>query len=298
MDIAEAVALLAHHPDYRISRRLMIGDGHVFAANTSGESCGRLAVIDTETTGLNVDLGDRIIDIAIATCEYGKESGTLYRVVARYESLEDPEASIPPEITHLTGITDAMVKGQRIDEAQMAKALEGVSLIVCHNATFDRGFLEARHPVFAAMPFACTFNEVPWERWGVASLKLDYLAFRFGLFNEAHRARADVDMVLALLEQKTPEQDATVLSLLLASASTPSWRIFAHNMDFDKKDIAKAHGYQWHPGNALLDKCWWIETKDEAAERAFLKPMGCKNPRVIAMTARNRYRPLMALLQD
>ncbi len=297
MDIAEDLALLAKHPDYRISRRLAIGDEHVFATNTSGEPCGRLAVIDTETTGLNVDLGDRIIDIAIATCEYGKETGTLYRVVTRFESLEDPEMSISPEITRLTGITDHMVKGQAIDVAQMEKALEGVSLVICHNATFDRGFLEARHPGFAAMPFACTFNEVPWARWGVASLKLDYLAFRFGLFNEAHRARADVDMVLALLEQKTPEQDATVLSLLLASARAPSWRIFATNMDFDKKDIAKAHGYQWHPGNSLLAKCWWIETRDEAAELAFLKPM-CKNPRVIAMTARNRYRPLMALLQD
>ena len=79
-------------------RRLGISDAHVFAENFGGEPCGRLAVIDTETTGLKPDLGDRIIDLAIATCEYGRETGRLYRVVDRYESLEDPETPIPPEI--------------------------------------------------------------------------------------------------------------------------------------------------------------------------------------------------------
>ena len=97
MDIAEDLALLAKHPDYRISRRLAIGDEHVFATNTSGEPCGRLAVIDTETTGLNVDLGDRIIDIAIATCADGVHltsapgSLTPAQVRALYAAAREPK---------------------------------------------------------------------------------------------------------------------------------------------------------------------------------------------------------------
>ena len=85
MEIAEAIATLSANPDYWVLHRLVVADEHVFADNVTGESCARLAVIDTETTGFKPDLGARIIDLAIATCEYGLESGTLYRVVDRYE---------------------------------------------------------------------------------------------------------------------------------------------------------------------------------------------------------------------
>ncbi len=298
MELEEAVALLQNHPDYRVLHRVRIADDHVFAQNTTGEPCKRLAVIDTETTGLNPDAGDRIIDIAIATCEYGRDSGKLYRVVSRYESLEDPEAPLSPEITRLTGITDEMVRGHHIDEDELARALEGVGLVVCHNAAFDRAFLEARHPAFAAMHFACSLYEIPWDRWNTKSNKLDYLGFRFGLFHDAHRARADVDMLLALLDQQVPDGADTALSLLLTSARTPSWRIHAISLPFESKDQAKAHGYRWNEGNFNIPKAWWIETQDEQAEREFLRQIGCKNPKVIKLTARERYRPLAALFAD
>ena len=298
MKSEQAAAVLVGDPDYRVLRRVRVDDAHVFAQNTSGEACGRLAVIDTETTGLNSELGDRIIDIAIATCEYGRESGQLYRVVERYESLEDPEGSISPDITRLTGITDEMVRGQRIDEAGIGCALDGVGLVVCHNASFDRGFLEARYPAFSDMHFACTLHELPWEAWGINSSKLDYLGFRFGLFHEAHRARADVDMLLALLAQQAPDGAQTILSVLLASARVPSCRIHAIDLPFANKDFAKAHGYRWHDGKFKTPQAWWIETRDEPAEREFLSQLGCRNPNVIRLTSRERYRSFAALAES
>ena len=84
MDLESAAALLEADPNYRVLRRVQLAEHHVFAENSTGEPVGRLAVVDTETTGFSLDGGDRIIDIAIATCEYGRESGTLYRVVSRY----------------------------------------------------------------------------------------------------------------------------------------------------------------------------------------------------------------------
>ena len=121
MEVEQAYSLLAIHPDFRVLRRVHLADDQVFAQNTTGEACGRIAVIDTETTGLNAELDDRIIDIAIAICEYGRESGKLYRIISRYESLEDPECPISPEITRLTGITDEMVRDKRMVEAEVLR---------------------------------------------------------------------------------------------------------------------------------------------------------------------------------
>ena len=293
-DPDQAAETLDAHPDYRVLRRLRISDAHVFAQNVSGEPCGRLAVIDTETTGLKAELGDRIIDLAIATCEYGRETGRLYRVVDRYESLEDPEAPLPPEITRLTGISDEMVRGQRIDEAAVAHVMEGVGLVICHNARFDRAFLEARYPAFANKHFACSLEEIPWERWNMKSSKLDYLGFRFGLFHEAHRARADVDMLLALLAQRAPDSGQDILSVLLASARAPSWRVHAVGLPIESKDYAAASGYRWNDGKFNTMRAWWIETRDEKAEREFLVGIGCKTPKVVRQTALERYRSLAA----
>lgn len=296
MDLDKAAETLDAHPDFRVLRRLRIADAHVFAENINGEPCGRLAVIDTETTGLKSELGDRIIDLAIATCEYGRESGMLYRVVDRYESLEDPEAPLPPEITRLTGISDDMVRGQRIDEAGVARVMDGVGLVICHNARFDRAFLEARYPAFANKHFACSLDEVPWDEWNMKSSKLDYIGYRFGLFHEGHRARADVDLLLALLAHKVPDDGVQhILPGLLASARAPSWRVHAIGLPIDKKDYASARGYRWNDGKFNTVRAWWIETRDEKSEREFLAGIGCKNPKVVRQTALERYRSLAAL---
>ena len=35
--------------------------------------------------------------------------------------------------------------------------MDGVGLVICHNASFDRMFLESRIPAFANKSFACSF---------------------------------------------------------------------------------------------------------------------------------------------
>lgn len=288
----QAAAVLRDHPDYRVLRRVQLAEDQVFAENDSGEPCGRLAVIDTETTGLEAASGERIIDLAVAVCEYGRHSGRPFRIIARYDGLEDPGVPIPPLITALTGITDEMVRGATFDDAALAATLAGVTLVVCHNARFDRAFLEARFPLFEHMRFACSLEEIPWKDWQIASSKLDYLGFRFGLFHEGHRARADVDMLLALLAQSAPDAPHTLLSLLLNHARQPSWRVHAINLPFECKDAAKANGYAWNEGKHDTIKAWWKETQDEATELAFLQGLGCRKPLVIRETALERYRKL------
>src|SRR5512140_1791310 len=61
-------------------------------------------VVDLETTGLGVSPSS-IIEIGAARVVNG-------RVVGEFQQLLDPGVPLPPFITHLTGIDDAMLAGQ------------------------------------------------------------------------------------------------------------------------------------------------------------------------------------------
>ena len=73
------------------------------------------AVVDVETTGTDPNR-DKIIQVGICLFEYERQSGRIYKVIGSWEWLQDPDISIPGEITKITGITDTMVAGHRIDE--------------------------------------------------------------------------------------------------------------------------------------------------------------------------------------
>ena len=58
----------------------------------------------------------------------------------------NPNRLIPQAITKLTSITDDMVKGQQINENEVASYLKDVDIIIAHNAQFDRTFFEITFP--------------------------------------------------------------------------------------------------------------------------------------------------------
>jgi DNA polymerase III subunit epsilon len=91
--------------------------------------------LDLETTGAKAGAG-KITEIGAVRIEG-------FRVVATFHSLVNPQRPIPPMITHITGITRAMVAdAPRIEELvpDLLDFLEG-AVIVAHNAAFDVGFL-------------------------------------------------------------------------------------------------------------------------------------------------------------
>ena len=96
------------------------------------------AVVDTETTGGRAYMGDRITEIAIVTVR----DGAIQHV---YETLVNPERSIPPFITRLTNISWEMVRDKapfRDVCADVVRALDG-HVFVAHNAGFDWRFVSA-----------------------------------------------------------------------------------------------------------------------------------------------------------
>ena len=158
-----------------------------------------LAVIDFETTGATPAHGARATEVAICLLEGG-------RIVDRFASLMNAGVHIPPFITQLTGITNAMVAEAPPAHAVMreAAAFVGSHPLVAHNAAFDRQFWrsELGHcGLPATHEFACTLLLSRRLYPDAPNHKLGTLAQWFDLpvSGRAHRALADAEMAAHLL---------------------------------------------------------------------------------------------------
>lgn len=263
---AQMAELLQADPDYRVLRRLQ--SVHYFDRVAQGP-IQRVVVLDTETTGLD-QTRDKIIELAMLRVDVDTATGLPVGAVTVYDGLEDPGVAISDQIERITGITSAMVQGQRLDEAKVASLLADTDLVIAHNAGFDRPFCEARWPGFAQLPWACSLAEIDWKKEGHGSAKLGYLAMEKGWFFEAHRAEVDCHALLAVLGAPLPTTDGTGLGQLLKTSASCVYRLQANQAPFEAKDLLKARAYRWHAER----KVWHTRLANEAlleAELAWLK---------------------------
>ena len=232
---------LAASPEYRVLRRI---NPRSELAPASGGPLLKGIVVDTETTDLDSSRG-KIIEIGVVAFEYNPANGQPIRVIDTYGALEDPGFPLSSEITTITGITDKMVAGKRIDEDRVASLVKGASIIVAHNAEFDRPFLENRLSAFDGLPWGCSMVDIDWTSEEVGSRKLDYIAFRMGFFFDAHRAEEDCKALLEILARPLPVSGAPVLKPLLDRLPQVSYTLFALNSPYATKDLLKARKYRW-----------------------------------------------------
>jgi len=210
-------------------------------------------VLDTETTGLDTSK-DKIIELGFVAFEYDAGTGLIYRILHNYGGFEDPKEPLNDIIIKVTGITDDMLASQSLDEDEIMEWLNKSSLIIAHNAAFDRQMLERRLPQTSDTNWACTFNDIHWQDENISSLKLDYIAYRLGYFFEGHRAVNDAQATLHLLTKKLPGTGKLAMSELLIHAREKSRRFFAVGAPFDKKDELRERGYRWLATYSYADK--------------------------------------------
>jgi DNA polymerase III epsilon subunit-like protein len=94
------------------------------------------AVVDVETTGGQFRFGDRITEIAVVLVRDG-------RIQDVYETLVNPERSIPPIITRITNINWEMVRDMAPFSGICDRVVQAVDghVFVAHNAGFDWRFV-------------------------------------------------------------------------------------------------------------------------------------------------------------
>lgn len=158
-------------------------------------------IVDLETTGLN-PVNSEIIEIAALRVEGGI-------VVDKFHTLVKPSIGfIPPYITKLTGITNALVVDKpTIEEVfpQFLKFSEN-SIIVAHNAQFDMSFLNSVSYQITGRsiqnPVLCTQNLAKRLFPDLPSKSLVNLAYHFNIpYNKKHRALEDALVTYELFKK-------------------------------------------------------------------------------------------------
>ncbi len=269
-DVDALAAQLAQHPDFRVLRRLVPVDRFVPASPE--HQLRHALVVDVETTGID-KASDVIIELGLVRFTYDAVTGQPVEVLAAESLLEDPGRPLPPEIVELTGITDDMVRGQRIDDARVQALLDGVAIVLAHNAGFDRPFVERRLPAFRDVHWGCTQRDIDWRALGVGSHSLEFLTYRhLGAFFDGHRAVDDCRATLALLA--TPTADGSLpMRVLLETCRQPRVRVCAVFSAFETKDLLRARGYKWSGNDGTPPKTWCREIPEAALadEQAWLR---------------------------
>lgn len=159
-----------------------------------------LAVIDFETTGTTAGY-DRPTELAIAILR-GSE------VVDSFSQLMNPGMPIPLNVQALTGITNAMVARAPSVARVMREAamFVGPRPLVAHNAAFDSRFWSVelgQLGIAQNNPFLCTLRLARRVYPHLSSHALQALrtALNLGSHGRAHRAQADVEVTVALLQR-------------------------------------------------------------------------------------------------
>ncbi|MCK1715177.1 MULTISPECIES: 3'-5' exonuclease [unclassified Bradyrhizobium] len=288
-DLAAMAEALSRSDDYRVLRRLVPRSP---SPPPKGQETKTAILIDTETTGLD-HARNEIIELGMVKFDYAPD-GRIVGVRDTFSAFNEPSAPIPPDITALTGITDDMVAGHRINEAAVMAFVDGAVIAIAHVAGFDRKFVERYWPEFEGMPWGCSATEVDWRKHGFAGAQLSYLLNGAGFFHQAHRAVDDCHALLEVLAFELPTTGSSALAALLETARRKTLRVWAEQSPFDLKDSLKKRGYRWSDGSDGRPKSWYIDVCETALddEIAFLKAeiyLRDVEPRLQTLTAFNRF---------
>ena len=140
----------------------------------------REIVLDTETTGLNVAEGHRIVSIGCVVLQDG-----IMR--AEKEWFVNPERDIPEESFRIHGLTESFLQKQPCfcEIGEDFLSFIGVSKIIIHNAAFDLSFLNMELSSCSLTQLDTTrvidTLVLAQEMFPYESVRLDALCDRYGI---------------------------------------------------------------------------------------------------------------------
>ena len=206
--------------------------------------------VDLETTGLDYN-SDVIIEIGIKTISFNKNNFKEFYVSRAYESYNDTDKPLDPEVVQLTGITKDMICDKKIDWSIVEEILDFSDVAVAHNAEFDRYFLSKN--IDFNVSWSCSKADVDWKKRGFLNTKLELLSIWHGFFYESHRAMNDVNATIHLLAHPSYDRYPPIEELVEQSSKSHYQIInkFPYNPKLVNV-IKKRRKYKYNPS----DKTW------------------------------------------
>ncbi len=185
----------------------------------------RQIFLDTETTGLSPESGDRIIEVGCVEMVNRKLTGNNKHFYI------NPERPNHEDAVKIHGLTDEFLADKPVFAAiadELLEYLEGAEIII-HNAGFDVGFLNAElrrldRPPFADIAGAITDSLLmAREMFPGKSNSLDALCKRLEVDNSnrtLHGALLDAGLLAEVYINMTRGQDSLVIDAVESSDNT------------------------------------------------------------------------------
>ena len=193
----------------------------------------RQIFLDTETTGLSPESGDRVIEIGCIELVNRRRTGrTLHHYV-------NPERRNSEDAFKVHGLSDDFLADKPLFAHVADELIDFIrdAEIVIHNAAFDVGFLDAElrragRPPFAGHTLRITDSlSMAREAFPGKSNSLDALCKRFEVNNagrDLHGALLDAGLLAEVYIRMTRGQDSLVIDAADAFAAD----LAAHPVDF------------------------------------------------------------------
>lgn len=259
--VASSGATLPGEPDTRILHRLDLPTG--LTGEGEDDVAGIGVAVAVRTTGRNPS-SDTVIELAARRFAYDRDH-VITRLDRPFTWRQDPGRPLDAETRRLTDIVDADLAGRSIDVNEATRILRTAGVRIAHGAHFHRPFVDALLPATPGLPWACSLADIDWVSRGHESARLGSILGDCGYFDDARCAAADVDATVQILREVI-DPGRTALSVLMDNATAPGWIVRAYQAAFARKDLLRARGYRWSPG----ERVWWREVRDIDAERSWL----------------------------
>ena len=235
----------------------------------------RKIVLDTETTGLNAKLGDRVIEIGCLELLNRRPTGN------HFHHYLNPERASEEGAMKVHGISDEFLLDKprfREIASEFAEYIRDAELII-HNAPFDVEFLEqelalAKLPPLAQHCAGVTDTlKLAKELHPGKKNSLDALCERYGVNNThrtLHGALLDAELLAEVYLAMTRGQESLVMELEEAPAAESVGGVAVERVRLTvlaatEEELAEHAGVLQDIRKQSKGKCVWLELEGETA---------------------------------
>jgi DNA polymerase III subunit epsilon len=240
----------------------------------------RQVVLDTETTGLEVQRGHRLIEIGCIELAERRPTGNRFHVYL------NPDRAIDEGARAVTGISDDFLLDKKRFREVAHEFLEFIrgAEIIAHNAEFDVGFIDAELNLAGGLGRLADHASVldslalAREKFPGQRNSLDALCRRLGIDNshrELHGALLDAQLLAEVYLAMTRGQETLVIDMYappvpasgiaIGDAAMRAGRYVVHRIVPDVIELALHRAYLDALARECKSGCVWLTLEAAAS---------------------------------